>query len=146
MSRQRALHSRTVRIGYGPIDHDSPRTFPPNTVRNQKYNIFSFVPVVSFTVFCRLIQKNQQNFPGLIPRVQIFPESLLPHNGVFPTCANFQNRRTRHVLVPAWLHPYYNSDSRSYRRFRQIFTRPRTEFGKVREADKGRNTSGDQKC
>ncbi|CAI4223113.1 unnamed protein product [Auanema sp. JU1783] len=47
--RRRILHSRTVRIGYGPVAEDT--AFPPNTVCNQKYSIFSFVPLVLFQQF-----------------------------------------------------------------------------------------------
>ncbi|CAI5439375.1 unnamed protein product [Caenorhabditis angaria] len=50
-SRRRVLHSRTVRVGYGPIGHDANVSFSPNTVCNQKYNIFSFVPLVLFQQF-----------------------------------------------------------------------------------------------
>ncbi|EFP01045.1 hypothetical protein GCK72_001413 [Caenorhabditis remanei] len=50
-SRRRILHSRTVRVGYGPVGHDANVTFSPNTVCNQKYNIFSFVPIVLFQQF-----------------------------------------------------------------------------------------------
>ncbi|KJH52958.1 phospholipid-translocating P-type ATPase, flippase [Dictyocaulus viviparus] len=49
--RRRVLHSRTVRIGYGPIGGDSGAGFAPNKVCNQKYNIFSFVPLVLFQQF-----------------------------------------------------------------------------------------------
>ncbi|KAE9418680.1 hypothetical protein Angca_003206, partial [Angiostrongylus cantonensis] len=49
--RRRVLHSRTVRIGYGPVGGDSGSGFAPNKVCNQKYNIFSFVPLVLFQQF-----------------------------------------------------------------------------------------------
>ncbi|WKX91307.1 hypothetical protein Q1695_009836 [Nippostrongylus brasiliensis] len=48
--RRRILHSRTVRIGYGPVGGDG-ASFAPNKVCNQKYNIFSFVPLVLFQQF-----------------------------------------------------------------------------------------------
>ncbi|VDO33572.1 unnamed protein product [Haemonchus placei] len=48
--RRRVLHSRTVRIGYGPVGGDG-AGFAPNKVSNQKYNIFSFVPLVLFQQF-----------------------------------------------------------------------------------------------
>ncbi|VDN51132.1 unnamed protein product [Dracunculus medinensis] len=48
--RRRALHSRTIRIGYGPV-LGSPQSFPPNVVCNQKYNIFTFIPIVLFQQF-----------------------------------------------------------------------------------------------
>ncbi|VDM67488.1 unnamed protein product, partial [Strongylus vulgaris] len=48
--RRRVLHSRTVRIGYGPVGGDG-ASFAPNKVCNQKYNIFSFVPLVLFQQF-----------------------------------------------------------------------------------------------
>ncbi|KAK5965888.1 hypothetical protein GCK32_005148 [Trichostrongylus colubriformis] len=48
--RRRVLHSRTVRIGYGPVGGDG-SGFVPNKVSNQKYNIFSFVPLVLFQQF-----------------------------------------------------------------------------------------------
>ncbi|KAK6028594.1 hypothetical protein OSTOST_05324 [Ostertagia ostertagi] len=49
--RRRVLHSRTVRIGYGPVGGDQGGGFAPNKVSNQKYNIFSFVPLVLFQQF-----------------------------------------------------------------------------------------------
>ncbi|RCN42770.1 IC domain protein, HAD ATPase, P-type family [Ancylostoma caninum] len=49
--RRRILHSRTVRIGYGPVGGDHGAAFAPNKVCNQKYNIFSFVPLVLFQQF-----------------------------------------------------------------------------------------------
>ncbi|KAF8367410.1 tat-5 [Pristionchus pacificus] len=48
--RRRTLHSRTVRIGYGPVLGGS-GSYTPNTLCNQKYNIFSFVPLVLFQQF-----------------------------------------------------------------------------------------------
>ncbi|GMT29153.1 hypothetical protein PFISCL1PPCAC_20450, partial [Pristionchus fissidentatus] len=48
--RRRTLHSRTVRIGYGPVLGGA-GSYTPNTVCNQKYNIFSFVPLVLFQQF-----------------------------------------------------------------------------------------------
>uniref|UniRef100_A0A1I7XRY4 Col_cuticle_N domain-containing protein n=1 Tax=Heterorhabditis bacteriophora TaxID=37862 RepID=A0A1I7XRY4_HETBA len=48
--RRRILHSRTVRIGFGPIGCDL-NGFAPNKVCNQKYNVFSFVPLVLFQQF-----------------------------------------------------------------------------------------------
>jgi hypothetical protein len=41
--RRKPLHSRTIRLGHGPI---LDAVFAPNVVRNQKYNILSFVPLV----------------------------------------------------------------------------------------------------
>ncbi|VDD86147.1 unnamed protein product, partial [Enterobius vermicularis] len=48
--RRRALHSRTVRIGHGPIS-SLQYTFPENVVCNRKYNIFTFIPLVLFQQF-----------------------------------------------------------------------------------------------
>ncbi|CAJ0585807.1 unnamed protein product, partial [Mesorhabditis spiculigera] len=48
--RRRVLHSRTVRIGYGPLLTGA-GSFSPNVVCNQKYNIFSFIPLVLFQQF-----------------------------------------------------------------------------------------------
>ncbi|VDO82784.1 unnamed protein product [Heligmosomoides polygyrus] len=50
-ARRRVLHSRTVRVGYGPVGSDQGAGFAPNKVCNQKYNIFSFVPLVLFQQF-----------------------------------------------------------------------------------------------
>lgn len=48
--RRRTLHSRTIRIGHGPI-LGTVNSFPPNVVCNQKYNVFTFVPLVLFQQF-----------------------------------------------------------------------------------------------
>ncbi|CAD5205453.1 unnamed protein product [Bursaphelenchus okinawaensis] len=48
--RRRPLHSRTLRIGHGPINSHG-HSFPRNVVCNQKYNIFTFVPLVLFQQF-----------------------------------------------------------------------------------------------
>ncbi|KAL3998137.1 phospholipid-translocating P-type ATPase flippase family protein [Acanthocheilonema viteae] len=50
LRRRRTLHSRTIRVGHGPV-LGSAHSFPPNTVCNQKYNIFTFVPLVLFQQF-----------------------------------------------------------------------------------------------
>ncbi|VDM44144.1 unnamed protein product [Toxocara canis] len=50
LRRRRTLHSRTIRIGHGPI-LGTAHSFPPNVVCNQKYNIFTFVPLVLFQQF-----------------------------------------------------------------------------------------------
>lgn len=41
-ARKKELHARTIRLGHGPVLGK----FPPNVVRNQKYNVFTFVPLV----------------------------------------------------------------------------------------------------
>lgn len=43
--RQKTLHSRTIRVGHGPINTHG-RSFPQNVVCNQKYNVFTFIPLV----------------------------------------------------------------------------------------------------
>lgn len=48
--RRRSLHSRTIRVGHGPVLGKS-HSFPPNVVCNQKYNVFTFVPMVLFQQF-----------------------------------------------------------------------------------------------
>uniref|UniRef100_A0A0N5A9R7 Uncharacterized protein n=1 Tax=Syphacia muris TaxID=451379 RepID=A0A0N5A9R7_9BILA len=45
--RRRAVHSRTIRVGHGPISGPL-YAFPPNVVCNRKYNVFTFVPLVCF--------------------------------------------------------------------------------------------------
>ncbi|PIO62785.1 IC domain protein, HAD ATPase, P-type family, partial [Teladorsagia circumcincta] len=55
--RRRVLHSRTVRIGYGPVGGDQGGGFAPNKVSNQKYNIFSFVPLDETTDEISLLMK-----------------------------------------------------------------------------------------
>ncbi|EJW73946.1 macrophage MHC receptor, partial [Wuchereria bancrofti] len=50
LRRRRTLHSRTIRVGHGPV-LGSAHSFPPNTVCNQKYNMFTFVPLVLFQQF-----------------------------------------------------------------------------------------------
>uniref|UniRef100_A0A914DHL0 Phospholipid-transporting ATPase n=1 Tax=Acrobeloides nanus TaxID=290746 RepID=A0A914DHL0_9BILA len=47
--RRRTLHSRTIRVGQGPVCGIS--HFPRNVVCNQKYNIFTFIPLVLFQQF-----------------------------------------------------------------------------------------------
>ena len=42
--REKVLSSRTVWVGRENI-----HKFPPNVIRNQKYNIFTFIPIVSLT-------------------------------------------------------------------------------------------------
>uniref|UniRef100_A0A914WNS1 P-type ATPase N-terminal domain-containing protein n=1 Tax=Plectus sambesii TaxID=2011161 RepID=A0A914WNS1_9BILA len=46
-SRRKELHARTIRLGHGPVLGK----YPPNVVRNQKYNVFTFVPLVLFQQF-----------------------------------------------------------------------------------------------
>lgn len=41
--REKVLSSRTVWIG-----RENLQKFPPNVIRNQKYNIFTFIPIVSY--------------------------------------------------------------------------------------------------
>ncbi|KAL3097585.1 hypothetical protein niasHT_023385 [Heterodera trifolii] len=48
--RKRVLHSRTIRIGHGPVCTGG-YTFPPNVICNRKYNMFTFVPMVLFQQF-----------------------------------------------------------------------------------------------
>uniref|UniRef100_A0A7E4VPP5 Phospholipid-transporting ATPase n=1 Tax=Panagrellus redivivus TaxID=6233 RepID=A0A7E4VPP5_PANRE len=48
--RRRTLHSRTIRVGHGPVCHGH-GNFPRNVVCNQKYNMFTFVPLVLFQQF-----------------------------------------------------------------------------------------------
>uniref|UniRef100_A0AC35FE80 P-type ATPase N-terminal domain-containing protein n=1 Tax=Panagrolaimus sp. PS1159 TaxID=55785 RepID=A0AC35FE80_9BILA len=48
--RKRSLHSRTIRVGHGPVGHGG-SNFPRNAVCNQKYNLFTFVPLVLFQQF-----------------------------------------------------------------------------------------------
>uniref|UniRef100_A0A915E8B8 P-type ATPase N-terminal domain-containing protein n=1 Tax=Ditylenchus dipsaci TaxID=166011 RepID=A0A915E8B8_9BILA len=48
--RRRALHSRTIRIGHGPVGTGG-YNFPRNVVCNQKYNFFTFIPMVLFQQF-----------------------------------------------------------------------------------------------
>ncbi|CAD5208340.1 unnamed protein product [Bursaphelenchus xylophilus] len=48
--RRRPLHSRTLRIGHGPVNSHG-HSFPRNVVCNQKYNVFTFVPLVLFQQF-----------------------------------------------------------------------------------------------
>ncbi len=43
--RKREFTSRTVWIG-----RESVQKFPPNVIRNQKYNVFTFVPLVSYKI------------------------------------------------------------------------------------------------
>ena len=45
--RQKEMSSRTVWVG-----RDCSQKFPANVIRNQKYNIFSFLPLVS-KIFCQ---------------------------------------------------------------------------------------------
>ncbi|KAK6028767.1 phospholipid-translocating P-type ATPase, flippase, partial [Ostertagia ostertagi] len=59
--RRRVLHSRTVRIGYGPVGGDQGGGFAPNKVSNQKYNIFSFVPL-GFVLTITLIREALDDF------------------------------------------------------------------------------------
>jgi len=44
--REKVLSSRTVWIG-----RENLQKFPPNVIRNQKYNIFTFIPIVLFNQF-----------------------------------------------------------------------------------------------
>lgn len=53
--RKRLLHSRTIRIGHGPVCTGG-YSFPPNVICNRKYNIFTFVPMV--VAICWLIRSN----------------------------------------------------------------------------------------
>uniref|UniRef100_A0A183BNC4 PhoLip_ATPase_N domain-containing protein n=1 Tax=Globodera pallida TaxID=36090 RepID=A0A183BNC4_GLOPA len=50
LPRKRLLHSRTIRIGHGPVCTGG-HTFPPNVICNRKYNMFTFVPMVLFQQF-----------------------------------------------------------------------------------------------
>lgn len=45
-SRRRQLAARSIRIG-----HQTTEKFPPNVIRNQKYNFISFIPLVLFEQF-----------------------------------------------------------------------------------------------
>uniref|UniRef100_A0A915PQT4 Phospholipid-transporting ATPase n=1 Tax=Setaria digitata TaxID=48799 RepID=A0A915PQT4_9BILA len=60
LRRRRSLHSRTIRVGHGPI-LGSARSFPPNTVCNQKYNVFTFVPL-GFVLTVTLIREAMDDF------------------------------------------------------------------------------------
>lgn len=48
--KRRPLYSRTIRVGHGPVCHGG-TSFPKNTVCNQKYNVFTFIPLVLFQQF-----------------------------------------------------------------------------------------------
>ncbi|KAI6182251.1 Phospholipid-transporting ATPase [Aphelenchoides bicaudatus] len=48
-NRRKNLHSRTIRVGHGPINAQG--SFPRNVVCNQKYNVFTFIPLVLFQQF-----------------------------------------------------------------------------------------------
>lgn len=52
--RKRALHSRTIRIGRGPVGTGG-YSFPRNVVCNQKYNVFTFIPLVCLCFYWSLI-------------------------------------------------------------------------------------------
>ncbi|XP_067928556.1 probable phospholipid-transporting ATPase IIB [Watersipora subatra] len=52
--KQIEYHPRTVPIGKLPIHHQSaslPNEYPPNVIRNQKYSVLSFIPMVLFEQF-----------------------------------------------------------------------------------------------
>ena len=87
--RQKELKSRTVWIG---LSHEQQREksddyFPPNGIRNQKYNFFSFLPLVSTFFFNHPTLNWFQNWnshisiTGIVPAIQIFPQPLLPYHG-----------------------------------------------------------------
>ncbi|KAI6229029.1 Phospholipid-transporting ATPase [Aphelenchoides fujianensis] len=48
--RRKTYHSRTIRVGHGPINTHG-HGFPQNVVCNQKYNVFTFIPLVLFQQF-----------------------------------------------------------------------------------------------
>uniref|UniRef100_A0AC35TSQ4 Phospholipid-transporting ATPase n=1 Tax=Rhabditophanes sp. KR3021 TaxID=114890 RepID=A0AC35TSQ4_9BILA len=70
--RKPSLHSRTIRLGYGPVPGTHAH-FVPNKVCNQKYNVFTFIPLVLFQQFKFFLNLYflLMAFSQFIPQIQI---------------------------------------------------------------------------
>lgn len=76
--RERELRSRSITVG-----RVSTEKFPANVIRNQKYNVITFLP---------LVRKFNLNFlfyfsyflcyvAGIISTIQVFPKFIFPRHG-----------------------------------------------------------------
>jgi hypothetical protein len=85
--RAKELNSRTVWIGsHSQRIKDTIEYYPPNGLRNQKYNLFTFLPMVlsfcAYSIFLADLMHCHLNFHiGLVSAIQIFSEPLFSHNG-----------------------------------------------------------------
>ena len=93
--RKKEFSSRTVFIGTGN-GKDGQHQFPANVIRNQKYSVFSFIPIVS-------ILTSKRDLFDILLAFTIFDSSIIGHS--YPKIAidlkskMFQTRRYIYPLI-----------------------------------------------
>ena len=98
--REKELSSRTIWIGR----ESSTQKFPPNVIRNQKYSLFSFIPMVSiFKLGNPIFSKEYCEycpffFSGAVQSIQVLSQSILLDHGNVTIHTTITYRILIHIL------------------------------------------------
>ena len=120
--------------------------FPKNVVRNQKYSVFSFIPIVSvaslfhFCLFlcfvCGLLIRfacNNIIKTGVVSAVLGLLELVLPGDGVLAVLSAAARRLLVHVLGPVVVRDRGDDGARGLRRLQALQTRQGDQLGQVQD-------------
>ena len=108
--REKELSSRTIWIGR----ESSTQKFPPNVIRNQKYSLFSFIPMVSIFKLIQYFQRNIANiahfFSGAVQSIQVLSQSILLDHGNVTIHTTITYRILIHILGTPRLRHFRHHD------------------------------------